>query len=335
MFFELIFPFLWFATLLFGFIGSLGNTFDQNQLPFWLFQLLLLVTIIAGVLSTRNYFKNNFFHRFSWMYKLISAINILLTPFILIFFLGGSVTDLSIKRNFVFSQIHLQPKNIYWIVFNSFFLFFLNSRNLINKCLGKGINGPLSKNLGGLNFTKAITVSLFVWVLVYNTRFACSDLFKNIFFIARHPFATYDEKMGAVWGDVYQYALFVKQNTPSNALIANPPPVPPWNNEGSEPLMNALIYPRKTVQSLDDVNYVDSKANYVLLTWGWWKCAESDVGPDDKECHGWPRIDLPADWIIYQKNGSFEIDKKITDTVYNFGSEINQNRWGLIKINKD
>jgi hypothetical protein len=128
--------------------------------------------------------------------------------------------------------------------------------------------------------------------------------------------------------------IFVKQNTPPNASIVIPPPEAPWNNEGSGPLMTAFLYPRRIVQREKDENKIDLNADYAIVAWGWWGCGKEGLDRDEKECHGWPRVKVPAEWVIYKEKDSMRTIKKIVNTAYDPQSQENKSAWGLIKIKK-
>jgi len=333
-----LFPFFWSLTLFFSILESFIYSGFVHKYIFFGFQFFFLFTILGGLLI-RSGLPLDKTVKGKWIdyYKILAKLNNLAFPVILSATLITSAVEKAHYRNYVFSKIHLQPQNLFWVCFVSFSLVILDIGNLGRIWfLDKAIFGEKIIPRLTLTYLKRIVVlALVFWVLIFNVRFASSEIFKNFFFILRHPFASYDEKMKGAWGDVYNYMLFIKQNTPDNAVIANPPPIKPWNNEGSGPLVTAFLYPRIFVQDENDENKIDLKADYALIAWGWFRCSESDVGPDDEDCHGWPRVKVPAEWIIYKKENSTEITKRFENTIYDPQDDINKYTWGLIKIKKE
>jgi len=333
-----LFPFIWSLTFFFSILESFTYSGFIRKHIFFGFQFFLFFMILCGLLIKFGLPIDKKTKR-EWIdyYKVLGLLNNIFFPLILAATIIASAVEESHYPNYVFSKIHLQPKNLYWVCFVSFYLIILKVRNLekigflFRVIIGKKMVPFLILNY----FRKAVLLALIFWILIFNARFASAEIFKNLLIITRHPLATYDEKMRIVWGDFYNYMLFIKRNTPEDATIANPPPIPPWNNEGSGPVFNAFLYPRKFFQSItEDMNEVDLKADYALIAWGSYRCSKNDVGPDDEFCHGWPRIHVEAEWIIYKKENSSEIDRKINDIIYDPNDPINKYAWGLIKIKK-
>jgi hypothetical protein len=277
------------------------------------FELSIFYYIASGIFV--NYYLKSSKKRISLIYKILSLTNVLIL--FVVFFIGLSLVflDLYHSPNYIYNIINLQPKNLYWVLFVS--LFYLVLRK--------------TEKLSFDSFKKNIIYSLFVWILVCNGRFVISEISKNIFYVVKHPFVSYDEKMVANWGDFYNYILFIRNNIPSEATVAIPPPISPWNNEGSGPVFTGFLYPRQFSQNQQDSNFVDLKSDYALIAWGSYDCS-NNVSND--KCHGWPKIKIPAEWIIYKKPQSPEVIEKIKKTIYDPSDKRNNNAWGIIKIKK-
>ena len=149
-------------------------------------------------------------------------------------------------------------------------------------------------------------------------------------FMIKYPLASYDEKMRYGWGDFYDYMLFIRNNTPEDSVIMFPPMINPWMDVGGGGLIRYFLYPREIVQDMTYVNaQIDNRATYSMLAWGSGICT-----PEEGECHGWPRQNIAADYIVYKKSKSVDVEKTLYNVTYNYSDEINKGAWGIIKINK-
>lgn len=309
-----LFPFIFVCTLIFSFYQCFSYVgFLDEQIFLW-FELSILFYITSGLFV--NYHLESSKKGISGIYKFLVYADVLIMIGVLFVSLCLVFLDLNNYPGYVYNKIHFQPKNLYWVLF--VLIFYLVQRNL--------------KKIPQVSFKKVIIYSLFIWVLVFNIRFISSEILKNVFYIVKHPLASYDDKMKAAWGDFYNYVLFIRNNTPPDSIIATPPPIFPWNNEGSGPLFTAFLFPRKFSQGENDSNFVDFNADYALIAWGSYRCTKNIKGPDEEACHGWPRVNVSAEWIIYRKENSSEIINSFENTLYDPKDSINKYAWGLIKI---
>lgn len=137
----------------------------------------------------------------------------------------------------------------------------------------------------------AIGCSLYVnlrslWPIVHN----------EISFIAHLPGLSYDKKMSAQWGLYYDYMAFVRENTPSDAVIMTPPQAWPWSKAGNRHLSLYFLYPRRTKEGGIDGPMVDEAATHVMIVWGFHK-------PENPRDYGWakrwPEPPYPPGKVIY------------------------------------
>ena len=335
-----IFPFLltltFFISLLESFTYS-GYSLHHLFLPF---QLLLVLSVFSGILTRFTPLLGKYETEIQSPYKVLFTINKLIILPLLASYLLIMSLELQNYPNYVFSTLHLQPNLYFWTSFISVFLFLINIQLSNKDLLVRRIFMPENNDLNLETLKKSVLLDILLRIAVF--VFTLSILANNVFtllpwmleksnYMIRHPFATYDEKMRYGWGDFYDYMLFIKLNTPENAVIMYPPMINPWMDVGGGGLIRYFLYPREIVQNITDINAnIDSQADYTMLAWGFGTC---DDGTDS--CKGWPRKDIKAERIIYKKSKSTEVEKTIYNVTYHYKDEINKGAWGLIKIKKD
>lgn len=336
----IIFPFLltltFFISLLESFTYS-GYSLHHLFLPF---QLLLVLSVFSGILTRFTPLAGRYETEIQSPYKVLFTINKLIILPLLASYLLIMSLELQNYPNYVFSTLHLQPNLYFWTSFLSVFLFLINLRLSNKDLLVRRIFIPGNHDLNLETSKKNILLDILLRIAIF--VFTLSILANNIFtllpwileksnFMIRHPLATYDEKMRYGLGDFYDYMLFIKTNTPENAIIMYPPMIYPWADVGNGGLIRYFLYPREIVQNMTDVNTeIDPQADYVMLAWGFENCGD---GTD--KCKGWPRKEITAEKIIYKKSKSTEVEKVTYNVTYNYEDEVNKGAWGLIKIRKD
>lgn len=291
------------------------------------FRFILLLMIISGTLASRALPRKTIIRRFGNYHQILLKLNVFLFPLslivaIIIVFMEGTHFP-----NYVFSSIHFHPRSVYWPPVLSLFYILLNLGWA--KRTTRGIYLLKMDQNKPRVFFGSVLIGLGIFVIMINAYNFSADVIKNMGKMVKYPLASYDEKMNLAWKDFYNYMLFVKVNTTTNAFIAHPPLDYPWLDVGNQLLVDYFLYPRRLVQNNDEL-IIDERAEYVMIAWG-----AQDCGERKTPCHGWPKAKVPAEWILYKKKDSAEIEKKIEDTIYNPEDEINQEAWGLIKIKRD
>lgn len=322
-----IFPFLWLLVLCLSILESFTFPGFLYKSIFFGFQFFLLFYILSGFLLRSKILilsknGNNF-------YKFLGQLNNILLPIILLITFITSAVEVANYRDYFLNKIHLQPKNLYWTSFIVLFAVILNLKNLGKKWF-------LDKLILQREKSSIIVLALLGWLVVFNIRSISGIVFKNLFFIAQHPLVDYDFKMRYQWGDFYDYMVFLRENTPSEAKMAHPPwEIPPWLSTGSQPLVRYFLYPRQLFQT-KDITSLDPKADYAMIAWGFWQCPQKPTEKYFGQCsYGWPKVKINAEWIIYKEEKSARLKKKIENTIYDPDDKINKNAWGLIKIKKE
>jgi hypothetical protein len=136
---------------------------------------------------------------------------------------------------------------------------------------------------------------------------------------------SYDDKMRHKIGkDFYDYTLFLKQHIPENATILIPPMRFPWPQTGNKYYLNYFLYPRKLIYGDEKIIAFDKDITYVLMLWG-------EAEPIHQYKPGWPKFSVPAEELLFWKNGNTEMVKKDFDPQ----KDMQKGVWGLIKIRRN
>jgi hypothetical protein len=284
-------------------------------------KLILFLYIILGVLV--YYVEGEILslrkQKFSKVsYRVLFTVNLIILVISFLVFFVLTVIDDTYFEGYVYTKLfHFHPRVLRAIPLVGIFILFLS-------LLSPNFD-LVKKRLKPINFIFVIILAL---LLSDNLIIILPRIFNRTFFILSHLNFTYDQKMVAKWGDFYNYMVFVRENTPESAFIMHPPQKAPWLNVGNGGLIRYFLYPRHLVQNHDDeYSKIDEIADYVMIAWGYCSC-------DGENCHGWPKVKVPAEWIIYKKENSTEVESRFENTVYNPDDEINKEAWGLIKIKK-
>lgn len=173
---------------------------------------------------------------------------------------------------------------------------------------------------------KKIGIIFLFGVLTFNLYKTFEFLWPEISVMKNFPRRSYDEKMREKYGSYYDFMLFVKENTPSDAVILVPPMRPPWAGSGNYIFSNYFLYPRKLIGSEIDKPPQDfKKFTHVLVVW---KDFEAK-GLDD--LYGWPKFAVSAQEILYMPANSAE-KIQVKKGNYSPKDEVNIGRYGLIKL---
>jgi hypothetical protein len=328
----IFFPFLWITTLFLGLIEVWTYAGFFSKHIFLGLEWFLPVTILSGMIARIFYLDEQTFERGKDYYRVLSILN----KFIFFPFLLGAVTLVILESknypNYVFSKFHLHPRNTFWVIFLSFYLVLINIESLGKKWFMEELfldTIKVKKKRELLTLRGLVNVSVLgviIWFLSINLHAIIPSVIKNSHVIIKYPLASYEEKMRLKWDDFYNYMNFIKENTPEDAVIMFPPKIRPWLSAGNEQLVRYFLYPRRILQDYENPNaQINKMATYAMITWGGWTC-------EGENCHGWPKVEISAEWIIYKEKDSTGIENKLENTVYNPEDDINKSAWGLIKL---
>jgi hypothetical protein len=214
--------------------------------------------------------------------------------------------------NYVFSVFHVHYHNIPALVSYVFYLLFL----LLIKNETKTL--LIEKKLS-LKLTSAVFFLLSVY-LVNNSNQTLSLIERKVITILVKPNITYNEKMSKEWGFFYNYMLFVRENTPSDAIVHLPPKLDPWQLTGNIGLVRYFLYPRQLVNTSDPFSLSNKKFDYLLISKGFFTQA-------GESGHGWPKIPIEADKIWYIDENTKEVEEFNGQFIPHTSKD-----WGLIKL---
>jgi hypothetical protein len=151
----------------------------------------------------------------------------------------------------------------------------------------RGLGGPLGGR-GYIAHARQVMALLVILVaLLIALKESWGSLGWQLSFIRHNLHLTYDEKMGVKWGDYYDYMVFVRENTPSDATIAIPPQADQWAQTGNAGLDNYFLYPRQLV-TIDRL----SEAGYAMI-----------VDAEDGSGERFPPDPLPPGKVVWMRAG--------------------------------
>jgi hypothetical protein len=255
--------------------------------------------------------------------KKFYSLNILFLPFILIAYFFLQVLENINYPNYVFTVLHLQPQNLFYVVIFSGLLVVINGfrkelKNLLVQLFSK-------KDKTYFKLSKFIIISLFFYFLINNSVATVDRALTGNINILSNLSDDYDSKMGARWGSLYDYMLFVDKHTVDGSVIVIPPQESPWLDIGNGGLINYFVYPKTVVGGLYDA-LPDTSYDYVLIARGNWPT-------ESVERYGWPKVFVKAEKIWYFDYETQQIEEFYGD--YYPEDEKNKNAWGLIKVYKE
>ncbi len=141
-----------------------------------------------------------------------------------------------------------------------------------------------------------IVITLAVFAAALLLQPALRKKVRDLEFTARHPFATFDDKMRLQMGIVYDYLIFVRTHTPESAVIVVPPRTYSPPHLGDPVMVRYFIYPRTAV-------YEDQagRATYAMLVPGWTPRSSSITIPFTRS---WGLLDLRTGQVTWMNTES-------------------------------
>lgn len=257
---------------------------------------IILLFVVAFVVL-RRFFKSTLFGKF------ILFSTYLFTFIYVVFDTLERVTYL----NFVFSRFHLHVHLLLLSATLLSIIFLINSDR------------------------KKVNTYVFTVLVVILIQYLVTDIVviakSNIGFMLKNPKATYDQKMEVVIEKKpYNYALFIKNNTPENAKILIPPQGYPWPQTGNKAYFRYFIYPRTLINGNEkDANVDIKEVDYVLIAYG--ETTISEYGFTNV----WPKFDVKGEYILYWDPETGEITKE-EKGIYKYNENDKTEKWGIIKI---
>lgn len=211
--------------------------------------------------------------------------------------------------NYVFSHFHLHPEMLL-LPLIMLLLIFLFTESEIRV-----------KNL------------FYILIFLVFCQYLASDLAtvkgKSVVYVFKNMNLNYDKKMEILIGKIpYDYAIFIKENTPENATILIPPQAYPWPQTSNEAYLRYFIYPRKLINGGERSAQNDlAEIDYVLLDYG-----ETNISQFGYT-NVWPKFDVPAEFIVYW-NPETGVIYNDGAKLYKYNSNDSTAKWGIIKVAK-
>lgn len=249
--------------------------------------------------------------------QLVFKINNIVLIALTILYLGLYLLEGANYMNYVLNKFHFHLDGLILPVLFGFFIF------LVQKFKDEIVDfGKKSK-------VYPVFVLLLVYFVVKNLSYSLEMGVSRTSYILFHLRSAYDEKMTYQWGIFYQFMMFVKNNTPEDAIIIIPPMQDPWlMGSGNPNFVRAFLFPRKIIQETllipDSSIKSHGPGTYILITWG------KELCRPDPDCHGWPKQKIKASEVIFKKSDSSEVIKTTKDTVYDPTDKTYV--YGLIKL---
>jgi voltage-gated potassium channel Kch len=214
---------------------------------------------------------------------LVFKVNRIILPLLLALYLVMQVFEAARYHNYIFSSVHLQPGNFFYLIVLSGGLFIFDRLK----------KGTIEVN----NILKLGIILVSIFIFTENFTLTAHQAISSDLYILLHPRATYGAKMQNYWGFFYEYMTFVKSSTLENSTIMIPPQELPWLSIGNGALVRYFLYPRKIISGKTDSLPNIGSADYVMIAWGEWE------GSDPSK-YGWPKVNVPAEKTIYMNKDS-------------------------------
>lgn len=169
-------------------------------------------------------------------------------------------------------------------------------------------------------------IALFVWILYLDFRSNVPSIIYNFRTISSGKVYTYDQKMEAQIGPVYDYYRFINNNTPKDALIMHPKQQGQWPDVSNEGFTRYFLYPRNLI-SEDEPSLDLSRVDYIMLI--------GDQKLSDRNTqNSWPDFDVKAKKIVLYP---FSKDKPpiVVYSDYHYDNFKYKHYWGIIEVDKE
>lgn len=330
-----IFPYLigltYFFLLLesYKYIGFLRKYILVDSRFFLVLSLLSIVFIFYDKLKDKKYKE-------SVLERIVVEVNLFLFLPLVIVYLLMIYLNARNYPNYVFATYHIQPQNFINIVYLSLALLLLRYEYFYKRLNLEVYFDRFEIVSDRMNAREKLLLFFIIFLLFFYFVSNFIRLFRNVSddfsFMLTHLNYSYDEKIKYSIGSVvYDYILFVKNNTPSESVILIPPQSYPWPYTSNAAYIRYFLYPRKLVNGREKEPGVDmGKLDYVLIDYG-----ESNIS-EYGHTNIWPKFDVAGEYKIIwnpetnnfwkDKNGYYK---------YSENEANNLEKWGLIKVKKE
>ena len=244
-------------------------------------------------------------------------------------FLIFSFFELISYPNFVFSNFHLHPNALIWpfALSAALYIFGYQVQNLLNLEVWKVKGKIVLRKIKSLDLFACLICLVVLAIFFINLSKNIQNFRDNLIYILRNPRISTEQKLRKkVTPIFYDYVVFINKNTPEDAKILIPPQGFPWPQSGNYAYIRYFIFPRAGTSGKEyepGINIQEKGISYVLLAWGETETTEYGY------THGWPKFDIPADWITYydEKGNTYKKDGN-----YYYKEFAGKKVWGVIKV---
>lgn len=241
--------------------------------------------------------------------KFVKNIPIILVILVGLLYISTNVIENATYQNYIFSHFHVHPESLLLPFILLMPLFSLNEDEIRIRIL--------------------FYVIIFLIIGQYSINVFRSIRAARPLFILRNINLSYDQKMEMMMGKLfYDYAAFIKNNTPEKSTILIPPQGFPWPQTGNVGYLRYLLFPRNLING----NEKDSKVglgsvDYVLIDYG--ESTISEYGFTNI----WPKFNVEGEYILYW-NPLDETIRKVDNGKYVYSPDKKTEEWGIVKIKK-
>lgn len=244
-------------------------------------------------------------------------LNLFLFPLIFVSYLAMQFLEARNYVNFVFTGIHIQPANFFYL------MVFSGGLIILSFLPRKATFDPTRNLKGGLLFF--VIMALLVYYFLENVSLSVESAIISNVHILTHLGASYDDKMRVEWKFYYDYMKFVNGYAEgSSAVIATPPTEEPWPAEGNSDLSRYFVYPKRLIKGSRD-GLPESDFDYVMIARG------TGITPTP-DGYGWPKVYVPAERIWYLNPETLEVT--VVESDFDPRDVQDRGAWGLIKVDR-
>ncbi len=172
--------------------------------------------------------------------------------------------------------------------------------------------------------------SLSLGYIVVNFFNTLNDTMTDLVYISAHPNYTYDQKMQAKWGVLYDIVTLVKDNTPDGSSILLPEDASPHTVDADSRYYRPFLGNRKLTNYYSGININDF--DYILLAKGFLHPIYDTQYQKD---YIWPDFTIKSEEVIFlerQEDGNYV--KELLHSGYNPKDFKEKDVWGIIKMDK-
>ena len=326
-----LFPLFYVSVMTLLFLESITYPNFVNNHFIVSMEVLFILTLFSGFIGLITHLSNRSVNASisSMMYQFIySASALAVIPIFILLSISGSMLSENRDSILIGKGILFYPHRVIDILILVIYFLLIYTMLIKMKIFDKASSQKIFNSKNWLN-TQIIANALYYIVgclIVLSSLFSVFPSFKqNLGYLVKRPLYTYDQKMRLQIGPVYDYYMFVKNNTPKDAYILKPEQQGRWPDISNEGFTRYFLYPRNFV-SEENLKTEKDKVDYVFLIGGL-KLHR------DEELDRWPNFNVPATRIILYSKTDLGVYKVLNEN-YDYKNFDYKEYWGVIEIDK-